>query len=420
MYTVCMSRQSAADEYRDTARLVAEAAQGVAGTVQRMHGAIARRPFRFFGRALPPAGELHDSITELVYTSVRAGITVGGALAETAAVVAGARQPKGALLDSPFGRTAAGVVCGAFGERPHSPPPDLSLRVDGNAIALDRESLVEAFPEPSGHLVVFLHGLIETERWWYHRGLDAAGRPRVDFGTRLTRDLACTPLYVRYHTGQHISVNGAEFAEFVRKVVDAWPTPVHRISLVGHSMGGLVARSAVHQAADANAPWLDRLTDVVCLGSPHTGAPLELGAHLLGWALGRFPESAPLKDLLELRSPGIKDLRYGYLHEAEWSDRDLDALLDRAERLPASLPDGVRQCFLTVTIGRDQRGLLARFLGDGLVTPTSSGDQTQRAERHWMGGLHHFHLLHHDEVYHRIAEWLRGPGCAREPTSDQG
>lgn len=404
-----MPTENAASEYRETARLLSDAAKGATSTVQRMHRAIARRPSRFFGRLLPPADQLHDSISDLVYTSVRAGITVGGALAETAAFIAGEWRPKGSLLDSPFGRTAAGVLGGTFGERPHTPPPEMSLRLDGKAIALDSASLAEAFPEPSGHLVVFLHGLIETERWWYQRGLDEKGRPRVDFGTRLTRDLACTPLYVRYHSGQHISVNGREFVEFLGKVVESWPTPVHRISLVGHSMGGLVARSAVHQATDTGVPWLSSLTDVVCLGSPHTGAPLELGAHVLGWALGRFPESAPLKDLLELRSPGIKDLRYGYVQELEWTGRDADLLLDRAERSPMQLPDSVRQYFLTVTIGRDQHGLLARFLGDGLVTPASSADRTQRAERHWLGGLHHFHLLRHDEVYHRIAAWLRPP-----------
>ena len=49
---------------------------------------------------------------------------------------------------------------------------------------------------------------------------------------------------------------------------------VHDVVLIGHSMGGLVARSALHQAGGGRpgAAPLDALVrDTVTLGSPHLG-----------------------------------------------------------------------------------------------------------------------------------------------------
>ncbi|MFQ3436484.1 hypothetical protein P9453_22485, partial [Enterobacter bugandensis] len=59
--------------------------------------------------------------------------------------------------------------------------------------------------------------------------------------------------------------------------VDHWPVPVRRISLVGHSMGGLIMRAACAVATSADEPWLHRLTDLVTLGTPHLGADLAAG-----------------------------------------------------------------------------------------------------------------------------------------------
>lgn len=402
-----MDERTAAREYRETARLLTDAAKGVTSTVARMHRAIARRPFRTAGPAAAPVETLHNGIADLVYGSVLTGLTAGGALAEVIADVAGRLKPAGSLQETPVGRTATGMIGGAFGHRPHHHAAAMTLRVDGAEVPLTRSDLDHAYPDPSGHVVLLVHGLIETERWWYRRGDDKRGRPRVDYGTRLAGDLDCTPVYLRYHSGLHISDNGRQLDELLTDLVRVWPVPIRRISIIGHSMGGLVARSAVHQAGARKAEWLGRPVQVVCLGTPHNGAPLEVAAHVAGWTLGKFAETAPLKDLLDLRSPGIKDLRYGYVHEHEWSGRDPDALFDRAERVRSDLPDGVRQHFLTVTIGRNRDGLLARLVGDALVTPTSAEDHSQVATRHWIGGLHHFHLLQHEEVYRQILVWLR-------------
>lgn len=407
------SAEDASREYAAAIELLGDAATGIAGTVERMHHAIAKRPFGLLGKPAEPAQKLHDSISHLVYTSVRAGFTVGGAVASTAAEIAGSSRPAGSLLDTPVGRTAAGIVNGAFGERRDTGLPPMTVRQDGAVVPVETEALRQAYPDATGHIVVFLHGLIETERWWYPRAKE--GEPvRVDFGTRLSADIGSTAVFPRYHTGRNISTNGRDLAELLARLTEQWPTTVEQISIVGHSMGGLVARSAVHQAVEGAQPWTGKLAHVVCLGSPHKGAPLEVGAHMLSWALRKLDESAPLGELLEQRSEGIKDLRYGYVHDSEWANRDADALYGRAPRPKALLPDGARQHFLTVTIGRNRDGVVTRMLGDALVTADSADDISLPAERHWAGGLHHFDLLHHDDVYAKIRDWLGSePGPAQ-------
>lgn len=410
-----MTRDSAAAEYAAAARDAAEAATGVTNTVQRMHQAIARRPFEALGAAAAPAKLLHDGISDVVYASVRTGLRAGGTLGAAAAAAAGMTRPPGSLLDSTIGRAAAGIAAGAFGERVLTSTAGMTVRLDGEAIAVDRAAMARAYPEASGHVVVFLHGLIETERWWYPRQGENP-EPRVDFGARLAADIGCTPVYLRYHTGRHISDNGRELDTLLSGLLEAWPAPVDRLSIVGHSMGGLVARSAVFQAVRGGRPWSAKLAHLICLGAPHTGAPLEVGAHRLSWLLRKLPETAPLGQLLELRSEGIKDLRYGDLHDEQWANRDPDVLVSRTKRPQVVLPDGARQHFLSATIARSHDGLLGRTLGDALVPPASAADESQEADRSWVGGLHHFDLLHHDEVYHRVRDWLTDTPVADTPT----
>ncbi len=56
--------------------------------------------------------------------------------------------------------------------------------------------------------------------------------------------------------------------------------------IIGHSMGGLVARSACHYAAQARNEWLRRLDKIIFIGTPHHGAPLERGGNWVDVLLG--------------------------------------------------------------------------------------------------------------------------------------
>jgi pimeloyl-ACP methyl ester carboxylesterase len=255
-------------------------------------------------------------------------------------------------------------------------------------------------------LVVFLHGLVETERSWFRSGWSDGRRSGKDFGSRLAEDLACSPVYVRYNSGRHISDNGRELVDLLSELVGAWPTEVTDIILVGHSMGGLVARSALHQAHRRATPWSSKVTRLVCLGTPHTGAPLERGVAWVTALFDRGSLGAPLSWLLAVRSDGIKDLARGYLHEKQWT-REHPAKKQAGEAPETVLPQGVRQLFVSATLSRSEDSVLGRLVGDLLVRPASATDRSQHADVRWLGGLNHFDLLGHDRVYETMLAWLR-------------
>jgi pimeloyl-ACP methyl ester carboxylesterase len=188
--------------------------------------------------------------------------------------------------------------------------------------------------------------------------------------------------------------------------------PVSEIALIGHSMGGLVARSGAHQASGFRMRWPKSVRHVVSLGTPHMGAPLEQFVHYASAALSAMPETRPFGRFLRRRSAGIRDLRQGSLVDEDWRDRDPDALRAAAcKEVP--LLDGATHCFVTATLTRSDRHPVGRLLGDCLVlTPSASGRGRNRRiafrpeDGVHVGGAHHFALLNHPAVYAKLREWL--------------
>ena len=253
---------------------------------------------------------------------------------------------------------------------------------------------------------MFVHGLCETDDAW-----TLGGSRHIPYGFRLQAELGYTPVYVRYNTGLHISENGRELARLLDELVAAWPTEVHELSLIGHSMGGLVARSACHYAADAT--WCDRVRHVFTLGAPHLGAPLELAAARTSHLLSRLPETrALLSRPLNLRSVGIKDLRYGYLTDECWFERDCDAFLDDTSQEVPFLPTA-NHYFVCATLSREPDALAGRVVGDLLVLKASAwhqrkGERLRFATEHYqhVGGANHLELLNHPAIYEQIRRWM--------------
>jgi pimeloyl-ACP methyl ester carboxylesterase len=309
------------------------------------------------------------------------------------------------MTESSAGQRATGIVTGMFGgvadRRGDAPSAAMTVRRDSRQVHLDRAALAAAFPDASQRVVVFLHGLVETERSWFHPSTPDRSRTGTDFGGRLAGDLPCTPVYLRYNTGRHVSDNGRELDELLARLVEQWPVPVTDLVLVGHSMGGLVARSATIRAHERHGAWLTRNCRLVCLGTPHTGALLEQTVVHLGALLDRFAATAPLSRILALRSDGIKDLARGRLQSGQRDERGASAMPGPA------FPGSVRQCFIAVTLARSENSIWGRLFGDLFVTPGSAGDPSQTAELRWLGGLNHFDLLSHDTVYDVMLEWLR-------------
>ena len=403
-----MSHDRVPDERRALAGLAFEELRGATGGLWGMHRAIADRAFEASGAGALPARVAHDAIAGATYSALGGAVGLLGRAADAAVRT----LPPTEVSRSPRGSLVVAAVTGLIGDRLEQERSDLhqplGVRIDGQRVPPARDALAKAFPAASPRLVVFLHGLMETEFSW-RLGAGARGET---YGSRLGRDLGCTPVYVRYNSGRHISHNGRDLADVLAAIADSWPVEVTEIALVGHSMGGLVARSACHLAAAQRSPWVRHVRHVVTLGSPHMGAPLEQAVHLASAALHAVPETRPFSAFLRRRSAGIRDLRQGSLVDEDWRGRDPDALRAAAcQEVP--LLEGATHCFVAATITRSPRHPLGRLIGDCLVLePSASGRSRSRKipfrSEHGMhlGGATHFALLNHPLVYERLRDWL--------------
>jgi pimeloyl-ACP methyl ester carboxylesterase len=397
------------DEARALVRLGFDELHGFTRSIGTTERDVAARAFRHV-----PAGKpiqfVHDTVANGVVGAL------GGATATLArgaeAVVARRPRPQRPLSATLPGGMGLAVLNGLIGdrlEREGSPLQEpMAVRVGGLPVPPEREALARAFPAATPRLVVFVHGLMGEEHGW----LLGRRQGREDYGSRLARELGCTPVYVRYNTGRHISENGRSLADLLEAVVAAWPVEVTEVALVGHSMGGLVSRSACHRAALDGAAWVESVRHVISLGSPHLGAPLEQAVHVASYAFGKLPETRMLSTFLRRRSSGIRDLRQGSLVDEDWRDRDPEALRAAAcEEVP--LLEGATHCFVSATVTRSARHPVGRVVGDTLVlTPSATGrNRTRKLGFEDEFGLHvgatnHIALLNHPAVYEKLREWL--------------
>ena len=152
-----------------------------------------------------------------------------------------------------------------------------SARMHGERIGLDEPSLRDAFPQATPRLAIFIHGLTGDEFCWsWGQNLATNPADNAAYGSRLVTDLGYTPIYLRYNSGLHISENGRAVAALL-EAAQAWPLDVRQIALVGHSMGGLVARSAAHQAHEQDQSWV-RTSGTSSPSAPCTRAYPSSGA----------------------------------------------------------------------------------------------------------------------------------------------
>lgn len=388
--------------------------QETTSRVQEMHQAIAGLSFQMLGWIPGLAGPVrlaqntHDAIAGGVYAAIRQ--SVGGAL-----TVADLLEPhavavvKTAAPTEPPSRLAVGLrsaLNAVVGDHLHHSANPLAIPMgfyaDGRRIPLTSVGLSAHLPQLSDRLCLFVHGLGCDEHSWQGNAGTAADAPNQHYGRRLQAELGYTPLYLRYNTGLPVADNGQDLAQQLENLLAVYPQPVRELVIVGHSMGGLVARSAGQHAADQGLAWLPLTRMIICLGSPHRGAPLEKLGHQITQTLHRSPLTAPLGKIAAARSAGIKNLRYG-LHRSA-----------RHGHHPPALP-GVALRFIGANLAKNPDHPLGHLLGDGLVTlhsataPKLPGDvATVR-----LGGLHHMALLNEARVYQQIREWLADHGEAR-------
>jgi hypothetical protein len=392
-------------DLRGLYRLGVDGSVGLTDLVEAMHHTISSRIG--FDRALPIGRS--SGLTGVVYGAVRGGMRLSGRGVDAALrlVETHARPHHATTPERDAFVAALNGLCGDHLE--HSANPlalPMALRSAGVALPLDRDALSQALPAASGKLLVLVHGLCMNDLQWARRG--------HDHGRALAQALGFTPLYLHYNSGRHVSHNGREFATLLQRLLQAWPVPVDDLVIVGHSMGGLVARSACHQAEAQGLAWRSALRALVCLGTPHHGAPLERGGRVIDQLLGLNRYVAPFARLGKVRSAGITDLRYGNLQDADWQGRSRHDQ-EHDDRRPTPLPAGVATYLLAATTADKPGALHHKLIGDGLVPLASAlGEhrdaalalQVPAAHRHVVAGCGHLDLLCHGEVQAQLLHWL--------------
>lgn len=380
---------SLGDDATGLARLLLQGVDATTDLVEEVHAGILGLP--------APSGEgrrarVTRGIPRLVYQGIRATTGLVGHGLEAAL----ARLPESPTSQHVSLRREALVAAlnGVLGDHLAASGNPLALqarlRIGGLAAPLERDRWPDMAPPPTPRLLVQVHGLCMNDLQWRRGG--------HDHGARLAEDLGFTPVHLHYNSGMAIAHNGKALSHLLQQLLDAWPVRIDRFALLGHSMGGLVARAAIAEAARRRHGWVRRLDQLVFLGTPHHGAPLERGGNMLERALGATRWTAPFARLGQLRSAGIQDLRHG------------------APAGQAPLP---RHVSIYAIAGSTARGEATDSRvwvpGDGLVPVASALGEHRNpgrdlalpaSRRLVVAGTGHLDLLASQDVYRRLAHWL--------------
>lgn len=396
-------------------RLAVEATLGVTDLVEAMHHTILRVPRPLGESAALSPGGMHGLVYRVlqktsaqVYRLVRQIATgVGGGFDAALEHL----QPELAHLQSSRERAAViAILNGVLGDHmtTHGNPLTITMgfRHQGQALELTPQALTAAFQHTGGKLMVLLHGHCMNEMQWCRNG--------HDHGAVLAQANGYTPVYLRYNSGLHVSQNGRALADQLDALMRAWPRPVEDLLIIGYSMGGLLARSALHYAQQAHHGWPRCVKKVLFVGTPHHGSMLEQAGNLLDVALEVSPYSAALARLGKIRSAGTTDLRHGNVLDEDWAGRDRFAR-GRDPRHPLPLPQGVQCYAIAAMLARQHGALQARLVGDGLVPLQSALGQHPDARRA-LGfaperqkvfyGLGHLGLLDSMAVRAQMQDWI--------------
>ena len=333
-------------------------------------------------------------MTGFVYRSVR-GITRGIGQTINFSLTQLDRHFGAATKHNPEHDAIRAAINGVIGDK---------LAATNNPLAIQSQLIYGHQREPNHanksaaktHVIVMVHGLCMNDQQWT--------RHEHNHGEQLGKLMDAQTIYFVYNSGQSIKQNGQELAQALEQLMANHSTPISRITLLCHSMGGLVCRRAWQYAQANQLKWAAKLKTMVFIGTPHQGAQLERAGQWVERHLRKSPYSAPFIRITKMRSVGIHDLCNGI------PNSPIDAL-----------PEGV-DCFAIAGTNEKQLAspkLSARFLAqlksDGLVTVSSAmGDhqikaknlQIPLANRLLVFETNHFELLESEPVLAQLKQWL--------------
>jgi pimeloyl-ACP methyl ester carboxylesterase len=258
-------------------------------------------------------------------------------------------------------------------------------------------------------ICILIHGLTHNETIW-------AFDDKSDYGTMLEKDFQYTPFYLRYNTGLHISENGKSLAALIEKLTRNAPTQISEICIIAHSMGGLVTHSACHYAQENQYDWVKKLSKIFLLATPHLGSYLEKFANITTNILAKVPNwhTRMVGKVINLRSSGIKDLRYGYIKDEDWKGHHPDQLLKNTKTATKKL-SGVSYYVISGRLTKEEMHWVSQLFGDILVDTKSATARSKNVhefnflpENHYeFASTHHFKLSAMPEVYEKINYWIQ-------------
>jgi len=378
-------------------RLTIDAVLAITNIVESMHKRVSPLPAE---KSVTNKEQL-SGISGLVYRNIRnvtqwLGKNIDVPLAAISKTLAS--QP-----DSASAQTLLAALNGVLGDylvvsdNPLAIP--MHFRRDGQV--LNDQQLCDVINQSEGKLLIMAHGLCMNDLQWCREG--------HDHGAELAQESGMGAIYLHYNSGRHISDNGKQFADLLESLVDLSDKKLD-INILAHSMGGLVSRSAFDVAENSGHKWPERLNKLVFLGTPHHGAALEKAGNWIDLILGAHSYTVPFARLVEVRSAGITDLRYGNVQESDWNTSERFEF-SGDQRLPLPLPDSVRS-FAVATSAKDS---INYPLGDGLVRIKSALGEHQNpafnlqfSESHkWVGtNINHMQLLSDPKVYQELKMWF--------------
>lgn len=390
-------------DLRGAGRLTIDAVIGITDLIESLHHTVAS----VAGTFGEPDQHRTTGITGLVYRNIR---TMAGLVGSGIDTVLEQLVPLSGESYSASGCEALlAALNGVLGDHlaASGNPLAIPMQIRRNGLPLDTDdhAFSKMVTESRGKIALMVHGLCMNDLQWNRDG--------HDHGAALAHDLGYVPIYLHYNTGLHISENGRLFSERMETFMHQLPRSAELV-IIAHSMGGLVSRSACHYGKLAGHTWLNHLSKLVFLGTPHHGAPLERGGNWIDILLGINPYSAPFSRLGKVRSTGVTDLRYGSLLDNDWKGRDRFGY--SGEPIGAvPLPDGVQCYAIAATIAKES-GMLGDHIGDGLVPLNSALGRHENADfnllfpetHQWVGrDMNHMDLLNQPQIYETIRQWLK-------------
>ncbi len=391
------SPKNAASDLQGATKLTVDAIKGVTNIVESLHSTIAS----FTGIVGDPKKDA-KGIAGMVYRNIRKITDAFGdglnVMLDKLTDVIGEQQ---SFSSRESIIAATNGVIGDYLHKHDNPLAiQMSLRRDGQA--LSKDEIAQLIEKSNGKVLLLIHGLCMNDLQWQ--------RNNHDHGHALAEELGLTCLYLHYNTGKHVSENGKELA----LLLEQFAKPNLTISILAHSMGGLLARSACFYAQRVQQKWLKHCDKIIFIGTPHHGALLEKGGNWLNTMLKVSPYTEPFTKITNIRSCGITDLRHGNIIDEDWNQHGRFEH-NKDKRTYVSLPKNIKFYAIASTASVKQDSLLAaHVVGDGLVTVDSAlgihkdFDLKIPEENKWLGrNINHNQLLENEEVYQVIKMWLK-------------